>query len=683
MAKANIEDIRNVALVGHGGAGKTTLVEAMLFAAGVTKRMGQVNDGTSVSDYDPEEKDRQNSINLAAMHLDHNNRTMNVLDCPGYPDFVAEAIAALRAVETAVIVIGAASGIGVNTRRMWAEAEREGLARFIVVTRMSGDNVEFDKLLGQIQEVFGKQCIPMTLPVGQGRDFSGVVNVVKPPDAAPEGVLGDVQATHELLCETALEADDALLEKYLEGEELSEEELARTIAEAVLIGKLVPVLVADSHGDKSGLGVSELMDALVEFAPSPMTGVRRKLIEDDEETEIVPATDGPLLGQVFKIVTDPFVGKLSYVRLYSGTMGAEGSVTISGADASASFKVNQLLRIQGKEQTPMEKASVGDILAIPKLDGAHYGNTLSDGKTKSLLPAMAFPEPMVSLAVEPKSRGDEGKISGSLAKLSEEDPTFKISRDRQTGEMVISGVSTLHLEMMLSRMKRRFNVEVNTKQPKIPYLETIMATAEGHHRHKKQTGGRGQFGEVYLRVEPVERGEGFEFVNEVFGGSIPTNFIPAVEKGIREICDKGVLAGFPVVDVKVAVYDGKDHPVDSSEAAFKMAGGRAFADGFEKAKPVLLEPVVNIEITIPSSFLGDITGDINSRRGRIQGMGSTAGMQIVQAQVPMAEVLRYATELRSITGGQGSYTLQFSHYDVVPASTAQKIIAQNTKKSEE
>ena len=380
-------------------------------------------------------------------------------------------------------------------------------------------------------------------------------------------------------------------------------------------------------------------------------------------------------------MTDPFVGKLCYSRVYSGTQPPEGTVTL--ARTGEALKVHQFLRLQGKDQSACPEISVGDIVAIPKLEEVHSGDTLTDGKVKGAVSKMVFPEPMVSLAVQPKSRGDEGKISGALAKMAEVDATFRVSLDRQTSEMVISGVSTLHLEMMLSRMKRRFNVDVNTRQPKIPYLETVTAVGEGHHRHKKQTGGRGQFGEVYLRVEPVERGAGFEFVNEIFGGSIPSNYVPAVEKGIREQCEKGIVAGYPVVDVKVAVYDGKDHPVDSSEAAFKIAGGRAFADGFGKAKPVLLEPIVNIEITVPSNFLGDITGDINSRRGRIQGMDSAAGMQIVRAQVPMSEVLRYATELRSITGGQGSYTLEFSHYGVVPSNAARTIIAQHEKEKQQ
>lgn len=678
MAKAKSESIRNIALVGHGDSGKTTLAEAMLFAAGATKRLGSVDEGTSVSDFDPEEKDRQSSISTAILHLERQGLTVNLLDAPGYPDYVAEAIAALRAVETAAVVIAAPAGIGVNTRKMWAQAQQEGLARFIIVTRMAGDNVNFEELMSQIHEVFGNQCIPMTLPVGQGREFKGVVSTVKVPDSIPEGVIGDVQATHENLMETALEADDALLERYLEGEELTDEELARAISEAVVAGNVVPVLVVDARQD---LGVHEVFDALVRFSPSPLTGVRRKVELDGTEKEIVPEEGGPIIGQVFKIVTDPFVGKLCYVRLYSGRVAAEGSVIL--ARSGDKYKVNQVLRVQGKEQTATPEAVAGDIIAIPKLEAARQGDTLSDGSPVGSVPALKFPEPMVSLAVEPKSRGDEQKISGTLAKLAEEDPTFKVSRDKQTGEMVISGISTLHLEMMLGRMKRRFNVEVTTKQPKIPYRETVTAPAEGHHRHKKQTGGRGQFGEVYLKIEPLERGQGLEFVDDVVGGTVPTNFIPAVEKGVREACEKGIIAGFPVVDVRVRLYDGKDHPVDSSEAAFKIAGSRAFAKGVEAARPVLLEPVATIEITIPSNFLGDITGDLNSRRGRIVGMDSAGGLQIVKAQVPMAEVLRYATELRSITGGQGSYTLEFSHYDVVPGNAAQNIIAQHKKTAEE
>jgi len=680
MAKYETGSIRNIALVGHGQTGKTTLAEAMLFKAGATSRWGKVEDGTSILDSDPEEKERKISIDSALAHFNWQGNEVNLIDCPGYPDFVGHATAALCVVETAVVAIGATAGIEVNTRKVWSLAQEDGLGRIIVLTKMDGDNVDLPALLATLKEVFGQGCIPLTLPIGVGPGIKGVVNTLNPPADCPAAVKDQVDEAHQALMDAIVEVDDALMEKYLAEQAITPEELGKAFRKAVATGKVVPILCCAA---KKEIGVEEVMNAIVSYAPSPLDGAQREVTIGDnrEPSPVEPRADAPFVARVFKSVTDPFVGKLAFFRVFAGSIGFEAG--LYNARPKRSDKINQFLRIMGKEQAPISRVIPGDIVAVSKVEDILISDTLCDPKHPVAFPPIKFPVPMVALAVEPKSRGDEQKISGSLNKLADEDPTFKVSRDRRTGEIIITGMSQLHLDIMIGRLKRRFEVEINTKQPKIPYKETITGRAEGHYKHKKQTGGRGQFGEVYLRVAPLERGKGFEFVDNIVGASIPGQYVPAVEKGVRETLEKGVLAGYPVEDVQVEVYDGKHHEVDSSEASFKIASSKAFKEAFRSARPVLLEPIVIVEITVPSKFMGDISGDLNSKRGRILDVQGVGDLQIIRAMIPMGEVMKYATQLRSMTGGQGSYTMEFSHYDVVPARVAETIVAQAKVQEEE
>jgi len=679
MAKHKTADIRNIALVGHGNAGKTTLAEAMLHVAKATNRLGSVDDGSSHSDWDDLEKEKKNSIYTSCLHLDWKEKTLNLLDTPGYPDYVGQALTSLRAVETAVVVIAATAGIGVNTRRMWEAAAVEGLARMIVVTRIDGDNVDFEQILESIHETFGRQCIPMTLPVGQGQDFQGVVNVLKVPESVPDGVIGDVQATHEQLMEEALGADDALMEKYLEEGSITDEELRSVLGKAIIDGTVVPVLVANG---KRELGIEEVLDAVVNFAPSPVEGVKRHLAADEGEGETLePDETAPFIGQAFKIMSDPFIGKLSYLRVFRGTVASDGMLLISRTGDSS--KVGQLFRMQGKEQQAVPDAVPGDIVAVPKIEDIQVSDTVLTTKGDARVTPIAFPVPMVALAVEPKSRGDEQKISEGLSRLAEEDPTFLVQRDAQTKELVVNGMSRLHLETAIQRLRAR-GTEVTTKRPKIPYRETVTKRVnEVDYTHKKQTGGAGQYAKVVVNLYPRERGAGYEFVDKIFGGVIDQSFRPSVDKGIQNKMGEGVVAGYPVVDIGVELIDGKTHPVDSKDIAFQIAGREVFKKAVMQAGPVLLEPIVNMEVTVPTRNMGDITGDVNGRRGRIIGMDSTANFQTIRAKVPLAEVTNYDAELRSITGGEGSYTIEFSHYDVVPSNIAQRIVDASKKTVEE
>lgn len=661
MSKAGTCVKKNVALLGHGNCGKTMLAEALLFKAGVTKRLGSVRDGTTVSDTEPEEKTRQVSIDSAILHFQWNGADVNLLDTPGYPDFIGQVIPILRAADAAMVCVSASAGVEVNTRKVWDLAGEEGIDRLIVVTKMDTDNANFDKCVSEIQETFGKQCRPFFVPKGAGTGFEGVVSVLS-------GEGGDRDA----LVESIVEADEALLEKYLEGGEVSDEELAGAVSTAIGQGSLVPILCVAAEKDA---GVSELADFITSFVRG--ASGRKPPTTDGAET---PSKD-TFAGQVFKLVSDPFVGKMTFFRVFTGSIASNGVLKNIRTDTES--KVGQLFRVQGKEQEQIDKAVAGDIVCVAKIEDLHISDTVVTGSDGVAFAEFSPPEPMVSLAVEPKKRGDEGKISGSLEKLSQEDLTFKITRDSQTHEMVITGMSNLHLDVILERLKRRFDVEVNTKEPKVPYKETIGRGAQGHHKHKKQTGGRGQYGEVYLRIGPLERGEGFKFASEVVGGRIPTQYIPAVEKGVKEALAKGILAGYPIEDIEVIVTDGSYHDVDSSEAAFKMAASKAFRDAFDKAKPCLLEPVVDMQVSAPLAYMGGITGDLNSRRGRIMGIDSKGSTQTINAKVPLTEIMRYSAELRSTTGGEGYYGIQFSHYDIVPAQLVQELIKKKSLAEEE
>lgn len=667
------KDIRTIVLLGHGASGKTSLVESMLFKAGATTRLGNVENGTSVADYDPDAKEKRHSIDSSILHCNWKGREINIIDTPGYPDFIRDTITSLVAAETALITISATDGIQVNTRKLWDMACQKGLGKIIVVTKTDGENVDYQTLLESARNTFGNTCLPLVLPVGTGHDFQGVVSLLELPNPLPEGVIGDVHAARDALIETVVSADDALMEKYLDGKEIERGVLQSCFVKAVAGGNVVPVLCCSN---KKVLGIEEILDAIANFSPSPLEGLRRTAVDLQKNQEITleAAKEASFSACVFKSVIDPFVGKLSFFRVVSGKLN--GEISFYNVTSKKTDKVGHIYRVFGKEQQPVPGAIPGDIIAVSKLEDLHISDTICDPKHPVKFPDIKFPTPMSSLAVIPKSKGAEKKISECLHKLTEEDKTFRVFHDTLTNELVITGMSTLHLQVMISRLKRRFGIEVETHTPKIPYKETITARAQAQYRHKKQSGGHGQYGEVHIKIEPLPRGTGFEFVDEIVGGVIPRQYIPAVEKGIREVLDKGILIGHPIVDLRVRLFHGSYHEVDSSEAAFKIAASHAFQDAFNHAKPVILEPIVNIEVTIPAKFMGEITGNLSSHRGHIKGMDSLGDLQVVLATIPMASIANYETELKSMTGGQGSFTTEFSHYDIVPAHLMQSIIAQ-------
>ncbi|MBL8792860.1 MAG: elongation factor G [Planctomycetia bacterium] len=705
MAKYKVDDIRNIALVGHGSAGKTSLADALLFQAKAVDRRGSVDDGTSVSDYDDEEKAQKCSIDASSLHLEHHGKQIHLLDTPGKPDFIGAAIGALAAVETSVVVVSAANGVEVNTRRMFNEAGKRGQARMLVINKMDGDNINVENLLKIINDTFGKACAPFNAPIGTGAKFSGVVSVLNPPASPPAGVAFDVAAARGKLLDAIVEADDALMEKYLMEGTVSAEELDAVIPKALAAGTVVPIFFTSAKKD---VGVAELLDALASFALSPTQGKKRTATKGSgdkaQEVTLEPTESGEFVGQVFKALNDKFVGNLSFIRVLSGKMTPEQPIVNARTHKSA--RSGGLLVMQGKTQKPVTEAIAGDIVAVAKVEDLHIGDTVGANANIPQLPRPTFPLPMFGLAVEPKARGDEQKISGSLQKIADEDPTFKITRDMQTKEMVITGMSDLHLRLVQHRLKRRYDLEVVTKEPKIPYRETVTAKSEADHRHKKQSGGRGQFGEVHLRVYPLPRDittkeeffekfanktnfekvrpdssaydevHNFGFIDHIVGGTIPIQYIPAVLKGCKELLETGALAGYRIQDVAVEIHFGKEHPVDSSEAAFKTAGRMAFKKGFLAARPVLLEPIVDLEVTLPSKYTGAILGDLNTKRARIENQDSLPGdLAVIKGKVPLAEVTRYAAQLGSITQGQGSYTMEFSHYDTVPANVQQQIVS--------
>lgn len=688
MAKYQVEDIRNLAFCGHGGSGKTTLVDKMLVTTGAVSRHGSVDEGTSICDFDDEEKTHHYTIEASVVHLSHGGKHFHIIDTPGYADFIGQAIGALRAADTAVIAINAQSGIEVNTRRMFSEAQKAGLGRIIVLSKMDSDNIDFPALLESIQEVFGSQCTLLNVPVGHGSDFRGVISTLQPP-ADTSGALVDPKEIQESLIESIVMSDEDVMNRYLEGEMPSAEEISRLIVQAVADGSLVPMLCVSG---KTEVGLKELLDALTLCSLPPDRVKRTAKKADGTEVEVKADPAGPLVAQVFKTRIDPFVQKLNFIRVYSGNLHRDSVVSVVGERKGV--KLAQLMIVQADQTEPIDEVGPGAIVAVAKVEELQTGSSIGE----LAMPRIPFPTPMVGLAATPKSRGDETKLSGSLQKISQEDPTFRVDRDAQTKEMVITGMSELHLQIIRERLKRRDKVEVETKEPKIPYRETIQVPAEGSYRHKKQSGGRGQFGEVHVRMFPLPKdvkieewatkqrfaslkeyhyfeANNFVWIDSVVGGTIPGNFMPAVEKGFLDRLGRGVIAGYKVQDVCVEVHFGKHHPVDSSEQAFKTAASMVFRNVFQQAKPALLEPIVKMEITVPSDKVGDINSDMSGRRGRVLGMDSAGGgLTTITAEAPLAEVTTYARALQSITGGQGSYTMDFSHYDPVPGNVQQDII---------
>ncbi|HZZ73704.1 MAG TPA: elongation factor G [Pirellulales bacterium] len=696
MAKHQISDIRNIAFCGHGSSGKTTLIDKMLNMTGAVSRPASVDDKTSICDFDDEEKHHKYTVEAKLVHFQHAGKRFNVIDTPGYPDFIGQAIAALRAVDTAAIVINAHNGIEVNTRRMFQEAGKAGLGRVIIVNKLDTDNIDFPALIKSIKEMFGNECIPLDLPVGISASFKSVVDTLHPPQSAP-GVLLNPQEVNQQLVEDIVEVDEIALAHYFEGEPPTDEEIPRLEVEAVATGHLIPIICVSA---KTGVGFPELLDALAACALPP-DKVRRKAHRDDgTEVDLPCDPNGPLVAQIFKTRIDPFVQKISYARLFSGAIKKDDTVHVS--KARKPVKLTAPMEVQASETHPIDSAAAGDIVAFIKLEDLHTGVTLGELS----MPPIVVPTPMVGLAALPKNRGDETKLSGALHKILEEDLTFRLEHDRQTHEMVMTGMSELHLGLIREKLKRRDKVEIDVKEPKIPYRETIQQKAEGSYRHKKQSGGRGQFGEVHIRMFPFPAGtdpaafctkerfphlreyrhepeHNFLWVDSVVGGTIPNNFLPAIEKGFKERLERGVIAGYQVQDIGVEVHFGKHHPVDSSEAAFKIAGAMAFRNVFLEAKPSLLEPMVNLHVTVPSAKLGDINADMSGRRGRVLGMESSGGdLQTVTAVVPLSEVTTYARSLSSMTGGQGSYTMDFSHYDLVPGNVQKEIVEKAAHKDE-
>jgi len=668
MAKYSTEDIRNIALIGHADSGKTTFADTVLKVSGASNRAGSVTEGTSHSDFDEDERDRQHSIGSAVLRGPWKGKQIHVVDTPGYPDFFGEVITGLAAADAAVLCVSASSGVGVNTRKAWQAACDYQMPRAVLITKIDSESGEYAKVLAQVRETFGQSCIPILVPDQAGPGVSAVTNLLA----------GEGEGRNELI-EAIAESDDTLMEKYLDDQPLSDEELIAGFTRALASGTVVPVMCCSAAKE---VGVAEVLDVVATYFPAPSRrcNLAAHAPGKAEEPAEVPALDGPFTAFVFKILTDPFVGKIAFFRVVSGAIDAS-SFTIVRTGSHA--RVNALLQPQGKEQEGTDRLVAGDIGTVAKIEDISLGDTLAGEGAGVEYGAFPLPRPMVSLAASPRSRADEGRISQALQKLADEDPAFEFELDRQTKELVVRGMSSLHLDVVLGRLKKRYSVEVDTKVPEIPYLETITGGSEGHYRHKKQTGGRGQFGEVYMRIEPNERGAGLEFIDEVVGGRIPKNFLPAIEKGIRETMEKGVIAGYQVVDVKAHVYDGSFHDVDSDEASFKIAGSRAFAGAVEQARPVLLEPIVTFEVTVPSKSIGDVTGDLSSRRGRISDTGVVGDLQLISGEVPLAEVQRYSTELRSMTGGEGSYAIEFSRYDVVPSNIQQDVVARARAKREE
>jgi elongation factor G len=670
-------DIRNVVLVGHGGSGKTSIAEAILHTTGAINRLGSVDDRTTVSDYYDEEKEHQHSILAAVVHTQHGGKRINVIDTPGYPDFIGPAIAALPAAETALLVIGAASGIETNTRKFFHLTTDAKTPRIIVINKMDAENVEFPELIAAIQETFGSQCRCANLPAA---DRNSVLDCIE--NGTGSSPVMDVADAHTQLIESVIEADDALMERYLGGEEIPRDQIAAVFVKALKAGTLIPIVFTDARRE---IGIKELLDLLVRYAPSPADAEPVRLVEGEKTTELKADPSGPLAGLVFRVAFDPRSNmKYASIRLFSGTLKSDTNLIRN--DEKKGVRPGHILKSQGGEIQEVDAGIAGDIVTLAKVEELKIGDLVHDGRVAGKIPLPPLPEPMFALALEPASRGDEQKISGALDRLREEDPCFRTTRDAQTKELVAQGLGDLHLRVMIEKMQNRNKLSVNTKEPKIPYKETITAKAEGHYRHKKQTGGAGQFGEVYLNVEPAERGSDppLQFSWDIYGGTIPGQFEPAVHKGVNDVMQSGPVAGFPMQDVKVSVTDGKYHPVDSKEVAFRTAGKGAFIDAVKKAKPALLEPIVNIEITIPAENVGDIAGDLSSKRGRVVGQEMLPGNFIViKAQVPLAEVSQYTSQLKSVTGGRGSYTMTFSHYEPVPPNVQQQIVAVYGKKKEE
>ncbi len=686
MAHKPPDRIRNVALVGHRGSGKTSLAEAILFESGVINRLGKVDDGSTVCDFEDDEQERGMSIGAAVTSFEHDERKVNMIDTPGDPSFIADTLAALRVVDSAVFVVNGVMGVEVNTERLWRRADEEGLARLVFVNMLDRERADFFRTLDSLQSTFGQHVVATEIPIGSEHETRGVIDLIdmtafeyEGEDRGnakqveiPEELQAQAEEYREKLMDEVAENSDELMERYLEGEEISHDEIVVALKKGVSEAHLFPVTCGIAT---KNLGTNRLLAALVEDLPSPaMRGGIAATGADGEAVEIEPDESADLLAYVFKTTADPYTGRINMLRVYSGVLKSDSHA--QNATQRSKERIGQLAAPEGKETTSIDELGPGDIGAVAKLKETRAGDVLADKDTPVRFPALELPAPVMAFAFEPKSKGDEEKAASAIRRLSEEDPTLDVHRDPQTGEQIIAGLSQIHVEVIVDRMKRRFGAEIELHPPQVPYIETIRKPAKAHGRYKKQTGGRGQFGDCHIEIEPNEAGEGFEFVNAIKGGVIPGGFIPAVEKGIVEAMAGGVLAGYPMKDVKVRLFDGQAHSVDSSEMAFKIAGSMAFKQAVSDADAYLLEPIMEMTIAVPEDAVGDVIGDLNSRRGRPLGMEPKGPATEIKAEVPMAEVLDYAPDLRAITGGRGDYTMEFLRYEEIPGHIAQKVVAE-------
>ena len=688
------ENIRNIAVVGHGDTGKTSLVSALLFSAGAVNRLGRIEDGTTVTDYDEDEIDRQITINTALAHCEWKGHKLNLLDTPGYRAFILDAKSAMTAVETALVLVDAIGGVEVQTEKVWAFAEEYKTPRIIVINKLDRDNSSFERTLADLQKAFGREVVPIQLPLGSEQDFRGVVDLVSQKAYAydsdgkgkateaeiPENLQDEVASRREELIEMVAESDDQLMEKFFEEGTLSDQELAAGLARSIRERTIYPVLCSSATRN---MAVKQILDAIVNICPDAVSRepVPAIDVKSGEETTVPVAKDGTTAAYVFKTLADPFAGRINLFKVYSGSLKSDN--TLRNLESGGNERLGTLQAFQGKSHEALSECKTGDICGVLKLKDTKTGDTIAEAGYPATFARVEFPEPSISFAIEPASRGDEDKIGNAVTRIMEEDPSLRFTRDSQTQEFLLSGSGQLHIEVSVGKLKKKYGVEVILKPPKVPYRETITGSADVQGRHKKQTGGHGQFGDCKIKIEPLARDQGFEFEDKIFGGAIPRQFIPAVEKGINEAAAKGFLAGYPVVDFKVVLYDGNYHEVDSSEMAFKIAGSLAFRKGMEKAKPVLLEPIMDVEVYAPEENAGDIMGDLNGRRGRIQGMDVKGTTQVIRAQVPMSEMLNYQPTLTSMTGGRGSFHMERSHYDIVPHQLSEKIIEETKREAEE
>ncbi len=695
MARIGVQKIRNVAVIAHSGAGKTTLSEAILFNAGAIDRMGTTEAGNTTMDYEPEEIARKITISSSIAFCDYKDTRINLIDTPGFMNFIEDTRGCLRAVDGAVVIVSAISGVKAETEKVWKYACEFEIPRMVFINKMDREAAKFYNALGELEKSFDSEAIPLNIPIGEGEHFKGVIDLIEMkaysadkgksvPIEIPSDMKERVEEYQKKLVEKVAEANDTLLEKYLEGGELTKEEIRTGIREASLTRRFIPVCCGAAS---SNVGVSQLMDYILLCLPnpeefslvSPIVGISTK---DGKEVHRKPLETDPLTAYVFKTIADPYSGKLSIFRVYSGVMKADS--TVINANSGAKERIGSIFYLLGKKHVPVQSVGPGEIAAVVKLKETNVGDTLCEEHHPITLPKVKFSDPVISYAIAPKTKGDEEKVSSGLHRILEEDPTLHFSRDEESKEMILSGMGQVHLEVALEKLKRKFGVEVVMKTPKIPYRETLRTSAKAQGKYKKQSGGRGQYGDCWIEIEPLPRGGGYEFIDKIVGGVIPQQYRPAVEKGIIETMKEGILAGYPIVDMKVTLYDGSYHTVDSSEMAFKIAGSMALKKAFMEAKPVLLEPIMKVEVIVPEEYLGAVIGDLNSRRGKVQGVEPQAGgNQKILCLVPMAEMLTYANQLQGMTAGRGLYSMEFALYEEVPTHAAQKIIAERAKQKTE